>query len=89
MSRDLDCEDVFVYLNEANDLGSIIIGVNDYAVDTVKNAINKIERNLVDGFSDDYNMENYELEGIRNLLDNIVYINESNRNGENATLELA
>ncbi len=89
LSQDVGCEDVFVYLNEDNDLGSIIIGVNDYAVETVSSALKTIEIDLVDGFSDDYNMESFELDTLKDLLDNIVYLNESNRNGTAATLELA
>ena len=89
LAQDLGCEDVFVYTNEDNDLGTIIIGTNGYAVETVKNAIIKVEMNLVDGFSDDYNMKSYELEGIKHLLDNIVLANENNRNGVASTLELA
>jgi hypothetical protein len=89
LSRDVKCEDVFVYTNEDNDLGTIIIGVSDYDINQVKTALNTIELDLVDGFSDEYNMESYELDTLKDLLDTMVYINETNRNGGKTTLELA
>ena len=87
--RDLQCEDVFIFLNEDNDIGTIEIGVNDYSVNTVKYAIKKIENDLVDGYSASYDMETEDVNLLKDLLDNIVYLNKTNRNGGNATLELA
>ena len=87
--RDLQCEDAIIFLNEDNDIGNIIIGVNDYSVNTVKYAIKEIENDLVDGYSESYDMETEDIKLLTELLDTMTTINETNRNGGNDTLELA
>ena len=87
--RDLHCEDVFTFLNEDNDIGTIEIGVNGFCVNAVKVGIIEIENDLVDGYSESYDMETQDVKLLKDLLNNIVYLSEINLNAGNDTLELA
>ena len=87
--RDLHCEDVFTFLNEDNDIGTIEIGVNDFCVNVVTVDIEEVENDLVDGYSESYDMETQDVNLLKDLLDTMNTINEANRNGGNTTLELA